>query len=163
MGIFLPLSPPPLAVTANVKKLSIVYSVILVVFAVTQLFMFESFRANFELLWEGYEVLALTVAIVIVTTEVLALPFLLGMKLGQGLRWISVVASWLVPLVWLLVVGCTLTNQTRLNDIGFLGGVVALEPGLWAVFVCLALGILSIWASWGMWPGRTSVKKQLSK
>lgn len=159
MGLFLPLTAAPVPLTASIRKLSLVYAGILVVFAVTQLFLFEDLRIHFQTLWEGYYGLALAVTMIIVTTEVAALPFLLGMQLGKGLRWVSIVAGWAVPLLWLLVVGCTLTNQTQMADVGFLAGLVTLEPGLWAVFFCLALGILSVWASWGMWPGRATAKK----
>lgn len=159
MGLLLPLTAAPVPITANVRKLSLVYASILVVFAVSQLFLFEDLRMHFQMLWEGYYGLALAVSMIIVIAEVAALPFLLGMQLGKGLRWASMAAGLLVPLLWLLIVGCILTNQTQMSDIGFLAGLVTLEPGLWAVFFCLALGILSIWASWGMWPGRDIAKK----
>jgi hypothetical protein len=44
------------------------------------------------------------------------------------------------------------------DSIGFLGAVVNLTPGWWAVLFGVAMAILASWASWGMWPLKTKPK-----
>jgi hypothetical protein len=155
MSILAKVTPAPKARSENVIKISIFYAGILTVFIVTQLFTFDAF---IELI-PSYnlpvsETLAYALAPIIVASELFALPFLLRMNLSVAFRWVSMVLGWLVPVLWLLISAWVVMTQPAVESIGFLGTLVELVPGWWAVLVSFALGILAAWSAWGLWPGR---------
>ena len=59
------------------------------------------------------------------------------------------VAGWLMLAVWANI------TKPDIETIGFLGTSIDLPVGWWAVAYVIALGILTAWVSWGMWPGFT--------
>lgn len=146
-------SDSPKPKTKNVKTIALFYALILVVFVVAQLFSFEEFLGVVQ----GYglfsdEALSRLFAALIVTSEIFALPFLLGMKLSKAMRVFSMICGWFVALFWAGVTKWIVFYGVGIENVGFLGDVVELVPGWWAVFASLGLGVLSAWASWGMWP-----------
>lgn len=135
--------------------MAIAYAVVLGAMAVTQLFTFEHFLeliATFALPIGG-ELTYLTGALIVVT-EIFALPFLLRMPLSKAFRWVSMVCSWLAPLIWITLTLWLVITEPLVDNVGLLGTIVGLLPGWWAVLVAVSLGILAAWASWGLWPGK---------
>lgn len=148
-----PLSPR----TKNAKTVSLFYAVVLVVFTAAQLFSLEKFIPLIETFALPGEHSARLVAIALPTLGVLALPFLLRMKLSSVMRWASMVAGWMVPALWIVLSLWSNATYAPVTNAGFLGASVELEPGWWMVCIAVGLGILAAWSAWGLWPGaRTS-------
>jgi len=162
MSIFPKATPAPLPKTKNVTIIATFYAVILVVMAVAQLFTFDEFLkliSSFD--FPAGVQYAHFIAALVVVAEVFALPFLLRMSLSPAFRWFSMMLGWGVAVLWAKITICLVISDTLINNVGFLGTVVNLMPGWWAIFISLAFGILAAWSSWGMWPGRTRAKKVL--
>jgi hypothetical protein len=153
-----PTSAPP-AKTPLAERVAVAVAGLFVVLAVGQLFEFENFPTTLYDMWlpgvsQG---LAALVAALVVTFEILAIPFLLRMRLSPLMRVVSMVASWLVGLWWLVVLTWQNLNPSALTNNGLLGSVAELPVGWWSVTLMLAVGVLIAWASWGLWPfGRRS-------
>jgi len=147
--------------TKESQNIAYMYAAILVIFALAQLFTFEKFLVLLESFWfPGGKPVAYLLGSLIVVCEVMALPFLLRLKLSPLMRITSMVLGWLVPIIWLFLTLWLLFTVNSVSNIGFLGTSVKLLPGWWAVFVCIAVGILAIWASWGLWPcAKQKIKK----
>jgi hypothetical protein len=155
MNIFIKATKAKKPRTSESQKIAYAYAAILIIFALTQLFTFDKFLILVESFGlPGGDIVARLFVSTIVTSEVLALPFLLGLNLSQLMRVVSMVLGWAVPLAWLKVTLWLLFTTNSVSNIGLLGTTVSLTPGWWLVFVSIALGILSAWASWGLWPGK---------
>ncbi len=137
---------------ANVR-VGLLYAAILVVLSVAQLFSFESFLitvTDFSL--PGGRPVAYFLAAFIVIAEVFALPYLLQMRLSDVMRLVSMVAGWLVASLWLGIALWLTTSDSTVTNIGLLGDVVAVAPGLVSILIGLILGIMAVWSSWSMRP-----------
>ena len=146
--------------TKDSQRIAIFYAVILVVMAVAQLFTFDEFLKLFADFGFSDDVrFAYALAAILVTAEVFALPFLLRMAVSPAFRWLSMACGWLVALVWLVVTVLLAINVGTTDNVGFIGTVTDIMPGWWAVFMSIAFGILTAWASWGLWPQKTRTKK----
>jgi len=160
MSILVQTTVAPAVKTKNVSKIAIVYAVILVGMVVTQLFTFDEFLkllSVFDL--PGGVRYAHFIGAFLVTAEVLALPFLLRMQLSPAFRVVSMILGWAVALIWTKLTVWLLIQDSYINNVGFLGTVVNLILGWWAVFFSIALGILAGWSSWGMWPVQQKTKR----
>lgn len=136
---------------------------IIAVMAVAQLFTFENFPAVIASIWlPGGEVMARVIAAFIVIAEILALPFLLSMRLSPLFRVVSMVLGWIIVLKWLFFAIWENVMLATLTNTGMFGATVPLPVGWWSVFFSLALGILIVWASWGMWPKMKRSKKHIA-
>lgn len=140
--------------TKDSQHAAIAFAGILIVMALTQLFSFEKFIPLLEGFHLPGSAAAMMFAATLVVSAVLAAPFLLGMKLSRAMRWVSMVAGWLVAGVWLFLTIWVNINAPWVDNIGFLGASVTLTPGWWAVSLVVSLGFLAAWAAWGLWPGR---------
>jgi len=139
--------------TKNVRQVSLIYAAILVVFVIAQLFSFTDFLVLFQgFSLPGGDTKAYFSATLLVIAEVFAIPFLLGMRLSVAMRFLSMFFGWLVAFMWLVISVWVNVNSVSVENVGFLGTVVTLNPGWWAFCVSLVLACLSAWASWGMWP-----------
>lgn len=139
--------------TPQSGQVSLFFAGLLAVMAVAQLFTFESFivlLGTFEL---PLGLPPMLVASFIVIAEVFALPFLLRMDLSVAFRWLSMGLSWLVVAFWLFVSVWLRSMVLVPETVGFLGSI-PVTPGLWVVLFSISLGILAVWSSWGLWPGR---------
>lgn len=139
--------------TIDSLKVAYMYAILLMVFVVCQLFSFEKFVPlieSFGLPWG--ELGAKIIAFIIVTCEVFSLPFLLRIDVWQAFRIKSMILGWIVPLIWLFLTIWINLSANGIPTVGFLGTVYNLVPGWWAVLFSISLGILSFWASWGLWP-----------
>ena len=148
-------TPAPIPKTIDAKRIATFYAIILVILAVTQLFTFEHFLeliASFDLPFGDQ--FAYFLGAFIVTVEVFALPFLLRMPLSPAFRSFSMVCGWFAAGVWFDISLWLVLTDSPVTNVGFLGTVTDLMPGWWAIFIATALGILTVWASWGMWPAR---------
>jgi len=147
--------------TRESQNVAYIYAAILVILALTQLFTFDKFLVLLESFWlPGGKTVAYLLGSGIVVCEVLALPFLLRLKLSPLMRITCMVLGWMVPIIWLLLTIWLLSTINAISNIGFFGTTVELMPGWWAIFVCIAIAILAAWASWGLWPFEGSKKSK---
>ncbi len=143
--------------TKDVQRIATFYAAIIVIMLVAQLFTFDTFVMLVkEFNFPGGTRYASFLSAFIVITEVFSLPFLLRMPLSQAFRWVSLVSGWLVAALWLYISLWLVLQDSIVNNIGFLGTAIATIPGWWAIFISLAFGLLAAWASWGMWPAKSS-------
>lgn len=147
---------PPAPRTKDAGTIAVFYAAVLVVFTAAQLFSFEKFIPLLETFGLPGEHTGRFVAVLLVVCGVFALPFLLRMKLSIGMRFVSMVAGWIVPASWLFLSLWVNITAVSIANAGFLGASVRLEPGWWMVCVAVGLGILAAWSAWGLWPGRRS-------
>lgn len=160
MSFFVQPTSPTEPKTANIRLISLSLVAFFVIFAVTQLFKFEEFPAVIAGFWlPGGETTAKLVAALLVTGEVLALPFLLSMRLSPAMRVFSMALGWLVIVGWLFLALWANMTTNVIGSIGIFGATLAVPVGWWAVFFFGALGVLLAWASWGMWPTLPRRKK----
>lgn len=153
MSMFVTPTPAPTPRSKDVKTVATFYAALLTVMLVAQLFTFEKFIQLFvDYDLPGGEGAAYLTAAIIVVVELLALPFLLRMSLSWAFRWVSMVAGWLVALVWVVITLWQVLTQPLVETVGFLGTVIDTIPGWWAVCLSVSFGVLAAWASWGMWP-----------
>lgn len=153
MSFFVQSTVAPAPKTGNIRPVAIALAAVFIVMAVAQLFTFEKFPEVLANVWlPGGKPMAQVYAAVIVTLEVFALPFLLGMRLSPAMRVFSMVAGWLTVMFWLAVTLWENFSGDVIANSGLLGDTVSLPVGWWNILFCVALGILAAWASWGMWP-----------
>jgi len=151
MSFFVQPTAAPQPKTKNAKLIGLLLAGILLVMAVAQLFTFEKFPDVLMLLGLPLNKASATlVAALIVTLEVAAQPFLLGMLLSPAAQSGSMAAGWLVVAWWLIV--SVAANVAGGAASGFLGATIPLPAGWWAVCLSMALAGLDGWAAWGMWP-----------
>lgn len=164
MSVFVKSTPAPKPRTANSATISILYAVILVVFAVTQLFSFEEFLVYMQSIGLPFsENINYAFAPLLITAEVFAIPFLLRMRLSPAFRYLSLGLGFVVAIFWIFLSSWVVLSGAPVDSIGFLGTLVTLTPGWWAIFISLSLGILATWSAWGLWPGTRTANKALSK
>src|SRR5680860_526352 len=90
MSIFVKAIPARKPRTSDSQMVTYMYAVILVLFALAQLYTFDEFLILMEsFMLPGGVPVSHLMAGVIVASEVLALPFLLGLKLSKLMRVIS--------------------------------------------------------------------------
>lgn len=133
------------------------------VFTVIALVQLTTFDAFIEILggfnFPGGESTAFAVAAVSVVSTVFALPFLLRMRLSPAFRWLSMVFGWIAAVtlaklaVWMMVVRPVIDTESTVGEL------LSWMPGWWMVFGAAALVILTVWASWGLWPQPIKIKK----
>lgn len=154
MNLLVKATPAPKPRTKESRQMAILLAGILTVFAVAQLFTFDDFMqlfAAFELPLP--ELLIYSLAPLLILTEIATLPFLLGMALSPAFRWLSMIAGWCGVALWTLLTTWVVFAQPDVYTVGYLGTAVTLVPGWWALSITFALVILTIWSSWGLWPG----------
>ncbi|MFZ2125291.1 MAG: hypothetical protein WAV01_01555 [Candidatus Saccharimonadales bacterium] len=159
MKFFVEAVPAKAPKTKEAKNVAYLYAAILVIFVLAQLFTFDDFLrlvTSFDV--PGGKAVSYFLASLIVSAEVLALPFLLGMSASPLMRIISMVLGWIVPAIWIFFAVWLNVTINAVSNIGFLGTAVNLTPGWWAVCFGIAMAILAAWASWGMWPFKTKAK-----
>jgi len=139
--------------TKESGQVAYLYSFILIVLVLCQLFTFDKFTLLLEsFALPGSLVTEHLVASLIVVSEVFALPFLLGLKISSLMRVVSMVFGGVAPLIWFVLSLWLIFATNSAHNFGLLGTVVTLVPGWWAMYVSVALIMLAAWASWGLWP-----------
>jgi len=164
MSIFVKSTPAPKPRTANSIKIATFYAAILVVFSVAQLFSFEEFLVYIQLTGLPFsETLNYAFVPVLIVAEVFAIPFLLRMRLSPAFRYVSLFLGCVAAGMWIFLSSWVVLSNAPVDSIGFLGTVVTLIPGWWAIFLSLALGVLAAWSVWGLWPGKRTSKKTIKQ
>jgi hypothetical protein len=136
------------------------YAFILIVMALSQLFAFDKYINHFESFnLPGGLLFAHVLPSVIVTVEVLAVPFLLRIHLSELMKVISMMLGWVVGFIWLQLSLLLVLKPNSVENIGIFGTKVTVTPSWWVVFFSVLLLIMSIWASWGLWPIKISSRK----
>ncbi|MDB5186811.1 MAG: rane protein of unknown function [Candidatus Saccharibacteria bacterium] len=153
MSIFVQSTPAPRPKSENVKLVSIGLAGVFVVLAVAQLYSYEDFPSVITSLGlhDGRPLSDLYAAL-LVTGEVLAIPFLLSMRLSRAMRFVSMTAGWLVIIAWLKTAVIVNVTANAVTNSGVLGATIPIVPGWWMVCFFMVLALMSAWASWGMWP-----------
>lgn len=156
MSIFIQATAAPKPKSALIEKVSTLLAGVFVVLAVAQLFGFENFPLVIEA-WQlpgvGGSASALLAAGIVVC-EVLAVPFLLRMRLSPVMRFLSMIVGWLAGVWWLLVTIWQTVAGIMGESVGLLGSTIQLPLGWWSVLLVIFIGGLLAWASWGLWPVR---------
>lgn len=162
MSVFVKSTGAPTPKSPHVKGIATIYAAILVLFALAQLYSFEEFSVLFveEFSLSIPFTLTVLLAPLIVTLEVLALPFLLRMRLSPAFRFLSMMSGWFVAVIWAWVSLWAVIREPYVETIGLLGTVISLPAGWWAVLLSLGLGLMAAWASWGMWPLATRRRRK---
>lgn len=155
MNLFVQPTSAPSPKTPIISYASIGLAAIFVILAVAQLYSFEEYPDVIEsmslpTMWPPSLYAAL-----IVTLEVLAVPFLLGMRLSPAMRVASMVAGWLVISTWLKISLFLNVSVNAVTNSGALGATIPVAPGWWMVYCFGALAVVVAWVSWGMWPMRS--------
>ena len=162
MSFHVTVTSPPQPKTKNIVGISYLATGFITVMVVMQLFTFENFPALITSLWlPGGEGAAKILAAIVVTLEVLALPFLLRMTLSPLFRMTSMVFGWLVAAIWIFLSLWENLMVSSISVSGIFGTTIPLPVGWWNVLLSVALGILIAWASWGMWPHEPAKKKRV--
>ena len=152
MNLFVKPTAAPVPKTPNTVWISMALAACFIILAVAQLYKYEEFPdvlAGLGL--PGGVVWAPLYAALIVICEVLAVPFLLRMRLSPAMRIVSMVSGWLVIGLW-LIIAITGNLSGYAGNSGVLGATLPVVLGWWTVFVFAALGVLAGWSAWGMWP-----------
>lgn len=153
MSVFVKPTTAAPARTDAARQIALLYAGILVLFLVAQLFTFEEFLELIPSFNLPVGALMYGLAPLIVVAELFALPFLLRMSMSPALRWVSMVCGWVAAAAWVGISWWVVGTQPGASTVGFLGAVGDLSPGWWAILVAIAMVILAVWASWGLWPG----------
>jgi len=140
-----PKKPTLLSVTAASLYLALFFTVS----SVLQLFAFEAYPDVIE----SYDIplvsdASLFIAAVIVSLEVLAIPFLLWIKLSPLMRIISFVSGWAVLLYWLGIGLWQSITDVTIGNAGLFGAKILLPQGWWLVSYSAVLLILMAYVSW---------------
>lgn len=140
--------------TANAGKIALLLAAILVVLAVVQLFSFSKFSATIDDMWlPGVTTVgAKLLAALIVVLEVFAVPFLLRMRLSPAMRVVSMLFGWVSVTWWIYALVWQNVMPTAIANNGLLGATITIPIGWWSVCFMLGVAVLTIWASWGLWP-----------
>ena len=143
-------APKPRSVAA--RNTAWTYAAILTVMAVGQLFAFEKFiplLKKYDLV--GGDGTATLLACLIVIVEIMALPFLLRMRLSRLMRWVSLCCGVIAPAVWVKLSLFAIITSTELSNGGILGSKVSvgLVPQL---VLGLVLLVVAAYVAHGLWP-----------
>jgi hypothetical protein len=155
MSFFVKSTPAPKPRTAESAQIAILYAVVLVVFVVTQLFTFEEFLVYIQSVNLPFsEKVNYAFVPLLVAAELFSLPFLLRMRLSPVFRYLSLFLGCVVAGLWIFLSSWIVLSGALVDSIGFLGTLVVITPGWWAIFTSLSLGVLAAWSAWGLWPGQ---------
>lgn len=137
---------------------SIALAAVFVILAVAQLYSYEDFPDVIASFWlPGGRTFAALFAALLVVSEVLAIPFLLFMRLSPAMRVFSMVAGWVAIISWLITAVSIGVSDNAITNGGILGATVPIAPGWGTIILIAGLGALSGWISWKMWPLRKRV------
>lgn len=98
----------------------------------------------------------LAAAIYFVCLAILALPFLLRMKLSPAMRLVSMSAGLLTSLSWLGLSVWSTIYAHQIHHTALFAPALELPPGWWMITLAASIFVLSAWSSWGLWPRAVS-------
>jgi hypothetical protein len=140
------------------KKHVVVYAgiftaAIITILVTAQLFSYEKFPSVLSGYWLlGDQVMVHLIAALLVSAEVLAIPFLLRMNVSPLMRGLSMVCGWAVAATWLLLSVWAVVSVNSLTNGGLLGGTVRIAPGAGQLLFSILLVALVGYVSWGQLP-----------
>lgn len=121
-----------------VKRIAWIYTAILVVLVLGQLYAFEKFIPLIESYgFSGGELTVSLIAAVIVIAEVFALPFLIRMPLSPLMRYVSAFFCAFVPAIWFVLSMFAAVNG-GIENAGILGAKVSVTV---MAQLCITIGI----------------------
>lgn len=128
---------------------SLYVALFFVVAAALQLFAFESFPGVIESYGSPFTGgLAPVLAAAIVCLEILAIPYLLWMKLSRLMRAVSLASGCLALLYWLVIGIWQSITDVEITNAGLFGAKVVLPQGWWLVSYCVVLLVLMSYLTW---------------
>ena len=129
----------------HTKSVRLVLAAYFLIMLLLQLFSFENFPALISFLDfnTGLQKLA---AILLVTAELMALPFLLGVNTKRALRNISLVSVFVSLLLLSVFEVAAFTYDNTL----LFGATADLPGGSWSLFFLGAVWILAVWSMWDL-------------
>ncbi len=140
------------------------FACLTIIMLVAQLFTFEDTAPLIESFGlGGGEPFAKVLAGCIVIAELLALPFLLRMRLSPLMRMVSMVSGWVAALWWVYIALFSLAAGTSIANVGFFGVVVNIPSGILAVVLATIVASATIWATNVLWRGARTVDIPLLK
>ncbi len=145
--------PAAPAKTSNSQQMGIFLGVFILVMALCQLITFSKFveiiyQTNlFPYIYDGVALVA-----TLILFEILAVPFLLRLKISDGLRVTSMIMGWLIVLTWLFLSIWMWRAPNPSGQWGLFGTLIPLMAGPWSIAFSAALVTGMAWASWGLWP-----------
>jgi hypothetical protein len=143
----------PAVRTNYATKVGFVYAVVLILMTIGQLYAFEKFIPLIADYWlPGGHGTATLVAGIIVITEVFSLPYLLRMRVSPLMRWLGLVCSILVPLIWFVLSLVAISQTIAITNSGMLGAKVNVHAGLLQLVVTVAVAALAATSAHGLWP-----------
>jgi hypothetical protein len=144
----------------NVQIAGVVLAALLTIMLVGQLFTYEKFAEVIQGFgfFSGSDITSI-IAALIVTFELAALPFLLRMRLSPLARIVSMVVGWTVLLFWLGISFWLNITLSLSPNSGVLGDTIKLPVGWWMVTFFVALSVLDLWVSYGVWPAKSTPRK----
>jgi hypothetical protein len=153
MSLFVQSTRATVPRSKNIWYASVSLAVMFTVLAVAQLYSFEEYpRVIASMGLHGGRPMADVYAALLVTGEVIAIPFLLRMRLSPAMRVVSMVAGWLVVAGWLKIAIFLNVTTNAVTNAGVLGATVPLSAGWWMIGVFVLMGSMVAWVSWEMWP-----------
>jgi len=98
---------------------------------------------------------------VAVLVQVLALPFIVGMKVSPLMRLVSMGAGWAVAANFLVSV--VVLNLTGSNPVVVFAEVMGVPLGGLFVVLSVMIGVAMGWVTWGRWPAKELDLKEVKK
>jgi hypothetical protein len=159
MSFFVQPTNPPTPKNVSVWYAGIALAAIFILLAVSQLYSYEDYPDVIASLGlYGGRFSASLYAALFVVGEVVAVPFLLSMRLSYAMRIVSMMAGWGVVAAWAFISVFTTVTTNAITNIGVLGATIPVAPEWWMVVVWIVIVMICAWISWGMWPlGRKGV------
>lgn len=152
MRFFVQPTEPPRPNSTSTGYIAITLAAIFVLLAVAQLYSYEDFPNIITSMGlPGGRFFANVYAALLVTGEVVAIPFLLSMRLSPAMRALSMIAGWCVIVAWLFVSFYINMTTNAITNGGVLGATIPLSPGWWMVATWLVMAGMCTWVSWNMW------------
>jgi hypothetical protein len=131
--------------------MSVTLAIIFTILATTQLYRFEDFPDVIASFWLPDDmVMDRLAAALLVTFEVLAIPFLLFMRLSTAMRIVSMITGWAVVIGWLMISFWVNLTVNAVTNSGVLGATISIAPGWWMTGLFVILGAMVAWVSWRM-------------
>jgi hypothetical protein len=156
MSLLVQSTPATLPDAVRVKLASVLLAAVFTILAVAQLYSFEDFPGVIASFWLPGDVPDQLVAALLVALEVLAIPFLLFMRVSPAMRIASMLAGWVVVVGWLAIaLWINLTINVVTNS-GVLGETIPVAPGWWMIAFFAVLAVMMGWVSWQMMPVRAA-------
>lgn len=148
---------PPESKTKDSALAAQVYAGIVIVMVAAWLLGFNHFVVALDSYDLPVSNNGLSAAIYLACAGILAVPFLLGMKLSPAMRIVSMLAGWATAVSWFGLSVWSTVFADRIDSVALIAPAFNLPPGWWMVILAAGICMLSAWSSWGLWPHRRRV------